>query len=141
MAIVSEWKDLEALGWVVTAAGIQHPQHVARKGEKLSEPPSAAQVAFCREWIRTHTAPRETINEKAFSYRLKHRIEDTYEAERYIANGALIQAAFDEGYTRFQHDRLNAYFPMRLVHRRNKQFAEVPLPISEWPERYRKNLD
>ncbi len=139
MARVLEWKELQKLGWVVTGYGIQHPTSRFSDG-RFGPTPKPEHVAFCRHWIRTHTAPRETINEKAFSYRLKHRVEEVYEAEHYISNGAFIQAAIDEGYTRFQWDRKNAYFPMRLVHRRNEQYGEIPIPISEWPDRYRKNL-
>lgn len=65
------------------------------KGEKTPERPNEAQVAFCIEWLRIYTSPRESFN-KISSYGFKHIVERW--AGNYIANGAFILAAFNEGY-------------------------------------------
>jgi hypothetical protein len=127
--------QLQKLGWVLTANGFEHLVELERRKQKPSPPPDKKQVEICTKWIETHARPRKSVNKKSFSYRLKHRVEE--HAKTYISNGAFITAALALGYSNFEHDRPNATFRMGLVHRREKNGQETPIPYDEWPDRYK----
>lgn len=77
------------------------------------------EVAHCREWIKVFARPRKTINPFAFSYELKHIVENWRSGlptdSKYVSNGAFIWAAVLENY-RFLWDvpGPNCYLNMRF---------------------------
>ena len=73
--------------------------------------PAAVEIETCERWLRECAEPRKTINARAYSYYLKHVVENW--ANLYISNGAFIQAAVNLGY-RYARTGLNASFNMRL---------------------------
>lgn len=109
----------------VSACGIFRPRAgrgcycgQCRQGEGCRIAPR--QIELCREWIRTHVEPRKTINSRAHSYALKHRVEDwartlpAPDRGAYIPNGAFIVAALLEGY-RTEPTGINAVFAMSFA--------------------------
>lgn len=74
--------------------------------------PVADEVALCRAWIRRNAHHLKSFNARAFSYALKHRVEEAEGA--YVSNGAFVTAALLEGYgaKAYEGDGLGAYFNM-----------------------------
>lgn len=99
-------------------------------GDKHSR---AGSIDICRQWLRRYCRPRKTINNRAYSYSLKHCVERRLEASgrrQWIGNGEFIAAAIAEGYevhplTEINHDpnNPNVLFSMALP-RRNSALAE-----------------
>ena len=69
------------------------------------------QVKLCRQFIKSNCEKLDEITDSAHSYRLKHRVEETYQT--YISNGAFIQAAIEECFD-YEHDGLNATFNLKI---------------------------
>lgn len=61
------------------------------------ERPHQDEIAICQQWLTQFARPQRTINRRAQSYALKEYVEQW--SQRYIANGALIEAARSLGYT------------------------------------------
>ena len=59
-------------------------------------PPREDEIEICKEWLRKWAKPRKTMNNDRSSYEIKHFIEHT--DNKYVTNGAFIQAAIEEGY-------------------------------------------
>lgn len=57
--------------------------------QDYGNPPDEAQIKICERWIQIHTTPRETVNDRASSYGLKHRVERW---GSYVSNGAFLTA-------------------------------------------------
>ncbi len=81
-------------------------------GDVNPVPPPREEVELCKDWIKRWVTPRKTMNRAKNSYALKHAVEN--EIDRYIPNGAFIQAAIESGYRykRCRHLSPNAYFNM-----------------------------
>ncbi|MDA0244636.1 MAG: hypothetical protein OT477_14550 [Chloroflexi bacterium] len=58
--------------------------------------PPQEEVEICKQWINQFASKRKTINDSHGSYELKHKVEKW--AEKYVCNGAFIQAAIDLDY-------------------------------------------
>ncbi len=74
-----------------------------------------SQIDLCKRWISTFIEPRKTLNDKTYSYGMKHIAEDW--AGSYVSNGAFIAAAIDLGYRYKQAQgkkNPNAIFNMSL---------------------------
>jgi len=68
---------------------------------------SADHVAQLREWLVNNADPRKTVNDRAYSYKLKHLAEE--ELGSYVSNGEIIAAAILAGYS-YEDVGLNANF-------------------------------
>ena len=75
-------------------------------------PPRQEQIELCKSWILNNCKPRKTINDTAFSYGLKHRVER--DVKTYISNGAFIRAAIELGY-KYKVKSPNAWFAMAFL--------------------------
>ena len=86
--------------------------------------PASKEVQACKEWITKFTTKRKTINDKHWSYGLKHKVEKW--VGFYIPNGAFIQAAVELGYD-YKRVRkgLNANFNMSFPRVRTKEYKEA----------------
>ena len=107
-------------GYILTRAGFEKVNSSKPVREIPSD--SSDEVEKCREWISIFAKPQKSINPKAYSYTLKHRVENW--ANKYVSNGDFIKAALLEGYNFSQNfnksvlvknDGLDAYFNMDLL--------------------------
>ncbi|GMV80447.1 MAG: hypothetical protein AMXMBFR7_16310 [Planctomycetota bacterium] len=132
--------ELQARGWKLTRMGFQLPERDQARG--LEPEPDAEEVRLCTLFLYVHALPRESFNERADSYRLKHDVERWLEAagcKRHISNGALIVAAVRMGFPFRLFDpphQKDAFFRMGLFWRWNGS-SEVPLPVDLWPAHIR----
>ena len=104
----------------MTRAGFESANSLKPAREIPSD--SGDEVEKCQEWIRLFAKTQKSINLKAYSYALKHRVEDW--ANKYVSNGDFIKAALLEGYNfsqdfsknaLFKNDGLNVFFNMELL--------------------------
>lgn len=102
--------DTVPSGYTLTRAGFEKSIEIKPNREIPLE--TDYEVAQCREWIRIFVKPQKSINPKAYSYSLKHRVEDW--GSSYVSNGDFIRAALLEGYKFSTSDNLNAFFNMEL---------------------------
>lgn len=101
----------------VTKAGLRPLEH------EDEEPPDFDQIETCRQWLRLYANRRQTFNDRAFSYSLKHTVERRF--DHYISNGAFIQAAILEGYSCRQiRTSLNCLFNMSFPRKRSRLYEE-----------------
>lgn len=92
------------------------------------------EVAQCREWIRIFVSPQKSVNPRAYSYSLKHRVENW--GNSYVSNGDFIRAALLEGIKILQaSDDLNAFFNMELSDEKWKNIK--PTHFTKWLFRQR----
>lgn len=95
-----------------------------------------AEFYKCKNWIDFYVKKDKLLkskNENAFSYGLKHRVEDwiadrnTNPYDNYISNGSFIAAALDAGITVYQCD-INAFFNIsnRDISRWITAYPKVP---------------
>jgi len=122
-------------GYILTRAGFEKKNSLKPAREIPSD--SCDEVEKCREWIRLFTKTQKSINNKAYSYSLKHRVEDW--ANKYVSNGDFIKAALLEGYnfsqnfsknTPFKDDGLNVFFNMELPEDKWRNIK--PTNFSKW---------
>ena len=95
--------------------------------EKLSE----NEIELCKEWLvkfakRKNRRPGECVN----SYYLKHVIEEA--VDKYVPNGAAIQAALNLGFRYRADDGPNAYFHMELLLPEDDWKRVKPGGFSRW---------
>jgi hypothetical protein len=97
------------------------------KTKRDDDPPYqeyAYMIVLCEQWIKAYCKPRVTINNRAYSYVLKHVVERW--ADNYVTNAAFIQAAINLGYTYKNAARPgyrltpNAMFNMSLPRKRTQ---------------------
>lgn len=117
---VSRWRRVSPYGF--------EPNDVYPENDK---PIDRQQVALCRVWLREFVVPTSTVRRDHSSYGLKHLVEAWDRANggnAYIANGAFIQAAIEEGYriVRTMGGCLNAHFAFRM--KRGRELDTV------WPD-------
>lgn len=123
-------------GFILTRAGFES----VNSSKPFREVPSDSndEVEKCREWIRLFAKPQKSINPKAYSYTLKHRVEDW--ANKYVSNGDFIKAALLEGYKFSQNfkksilvknDGLDVFFNMDLLSDENWRNIK-PINFSKW---------
>lgn len=98
---------MNELTWIITDYGLVN-RALLKSGNYGTIPPDAKQIEFCRKWLRQQFQKRAYFNTGSGmgSYSLKHRAEEAWRVEKgvgYISNGALIYAAWLEGY-KVRHD-------------------------------------
>jgi hypothetical protein len=118
-------KGILPAGFVITEAGLRHCSE-----STYEDLPDPKEVKLCEEWIKEFARPQEVENPRAFSYSLKHIVENW--ANNYIANGAFIQAAILQGYKVKPQDGINAIFNMALFLPEDNWRRVKPTGFSKW---------
>lgn len=86
--------------------------------------PDRVEIETCKKWLAEFARKRKSINDRRWSYSLKHTVERW--ADLYISNGAFIQAAIELGYNykRVQNG-LNANFDMIFPRRGTNEYKRA----------------
>lgn len=74
------------------------------------------EIKLCIKWINKFAKKTAEVNKEAFSYKLQYTIRDCF--DKYVGNGAVIQAAIILGYT-IEEKGVNAYFNMEFNEKEN----------------------
>jgi hypothetical protein len=82
-------------GVIVTMDGI-HPTGYEPRKEYPIISSNQEEVILCKDWLKKYAWPLSRINKSHTSYYYKHVVEAC--VDRYISNGAFIQAAISQGY-------------------------------------------
>lgn len=112
-------------GFVITEAGLRPKFMLVHE-----DPPNPEEVKICEEWIGKFAQPQNTENPRAFSYSLKHIVENW--AGKYVTNGAFIQAAVLHGYKAKPLNGINAIFNMALLLPEDNWKRVKPTGFSKW---------
>lgn len=102
--------------------------------------PSENEIKHCEAWIKRFARPSKAINQRAFSYSLKHVVEKWHyngttwhDPGGYVSNGAFIQAAVNLCY-RYKRDGSgpNAFFNMKF--KKNRDWYDWQNPYLPWSD-------
>lgn len=125
-------REMEALGWVLTREGFQHPKQF-QYGIVTSRAPDAEDVALCRAWIVTHAVRRKTFNRAGHSRHLANAAGQYFGQD--LREGALIAAGIALGFA-FRHEfhpENSAVFAMGLQLRLDPLKARyIYKPVTAW---------
>lgn len=100
---------------------VQVPIYITAEGfsDVPSEAPNPQHIFHAELWLSTFGTKRKSINYDAFSYYLKHLVENWESGvtgdncHHYITNGAFLQAALNLGYE-IKRDGKNGFLAMSL---------------------------
>jgi hypothetical protein len=100
--------------------------------------PNQEEISICEKWINKYCKIIKRTNSDAFSYSLKHKVEEW--SKQYISNGAFISAAIKLGYEYIVcgNKGPNAIFNMSLYLPENSWSLVRPTNFTRWLFRQKK---